>query len=180
MKTKLALLLLALAAPVSAQQLPDLASAAQELSAAVKANPIKSYVQPKHDLQCIFEGVLAIMKVAPRSDAAMPPLYLQDKTPLKQFQDAVEPQWQMRPDMYLNVYVAARNEIYVLNEAQYYQRVGRFVDDSIAHELVHYVQVMYRKIPIEQFDDGMEGEAVSVQTEFRERYMKTGASPCTR
>ncbi|MDD5628148.1 MAG: hypothetical protein PHU21_03725, partial [Elusimicrobia bacterium] len=173
-------LLLALASPAPAQQLPDLSSVQAQLSAAVKAAPIKSYTQPRHDLQCTFAGVLSIMGVAARPELPMPPLYLQDKTPLKQFQDAVEPQWQMRPEMFLNVYVAARNEIYVLNEAEYYQRVGRFVDDSIAHELVHYVQVMYKKIPIEQFDDGMEGEAISVQTEFRERYMKAGVSPCGR
>jgi hypothetical protein len=176
----IALLASLLAAPAAAQQLPDLSMVQTQLRAALKAAPLKSYVQPRYDLQCIFTGVLKIMDLTARPDAAMPPLYLEDKTPLKQFQDAVEPQWQMRPERFLNVYVSARNEIYVLNEAEYYQRVGRFVDDSIAHELAHYVQVKYQGIPIEQFDDSMEGEAVSVQTEFRERYMKAGVSPCAR
>jgi hypothetical protein len=180
MKMKFALLSLLLAAPASAQQMPDLSMVQAQLKAAIAATPLKSYTQPKYDLQCIFTGVLAVMGLAAKPDAAMPPLYLEDKTPLKQFQDAVEPQWQMRPDRFLNVYVSERNEIYVLNEAEYYQRVGRFVDDSIAHELTHYVQVKYKGIRIEDFDDSMEGEAISVQTEFRERYMKTGASPCSR
>ncbi|MBI5240743.1 MAG: hypothetical protein HY926_09745 [Elusimicrobia bacterium] len=169
-----------LAAPASAQQLPDLSAVQSQLSAAVKATPIKGYVQPRYDLQCVFTGVLAIMGKAAKADIPMPALYLQDKTPLKQLQDAVEPQWNMRPDMFVNVYSAAQNAVYVMNEAEYYRKLGRFVDDSIAHELAHYVQVKYRGIRIEDFDDGLEGEAVSVQTEFRDRYMKTGVSPCGR
>lgn len=178
MDMKIALLLLALTSPVCAQQLPDLSSVQGQLSAAVKAAPFKRYVQPRHDLRCIFAGVLHIMGKPARAEVPMPPLFLEDKTPLGQFQDAVAPQWNMRPDVFLNVYIAARNEIYVLNQAEYYEKVGRFVDDSIAHELVHYVQVRYSNIPIEQFDDSMEGEAISVQTDFRERYMKPGVSPC--
>ena len=169
-----------LTVPASAQQMPDLSSAQAELSAAVKKSPFKGYVQPKHDLQCIFTGVLAIMGKTAKPEIPMPALFLQDKTPLKQFQDAVEPQWKMRPDMFLNVYVADQNAVYVMNEAGYYAKLGRFVDDSIAHELVHYVQVKYKGIRIEDFDDSLEGEAIEVQTEFRERYMKTGVSPCGR
>ena len=169
-----------LAVPASAQQMPDLSSAQAELSAAAKANPIKNYVQPKYDLQCTFAGVLAIMGKTAKPEIPMPALYLEQRTPLKQFQDAVEPQWKMRPDMFLNVYVADQNAVYVMNEAEYYNKLGRFVDDSIAHELVHYVQVKYKGIRIEDFDDSLEGEAIEVQTEFRERYMKAGVSPCGR
>jgi hypothetical protein len=169
-----------LTVPASAQQLPDLSAVQAQLSAAAKASPIKNYVQPKYDLQCIFTGVLAIMDKQAKADIPMPALYLENRTPLKQFQDAVEPQWGMRPDVFLNVYAADQNAVYVMNEAEYYRKLGRFVDDSIAHELVHYVQVKYKGIRIEDFDDSLEGEAIEVQTEFRERYMKAGVSPCGR
>ncbi|MBI5202176.1 MAG: hypothetical protein HY925_11360 [Elusimicrobia bacterium] len=138
------------------------------------------WVQPRYSTQCVLDGVLAIMEKRFDPGQPLPRVYFEENTPLAQFQDAVQPQWGVRPDVFLNAYAAARNEIYLINDAEYYERTKRWVDDSLAHELAHYVQVRYKNIPIEQFDDSMEHEAVSVQTEFREKFLKPGVSPCGR
>lgn len=154
--------------------------------AAALAGPLKAaaapsrFIMPRYGSGCVLDGVLALMGLTLRGELPIPYVYLESLTPLRQFQDAVEPQWGVRPDMFLNAYAAARNEIYLINDAEYYDRLGRFVDDSLAHELAHYIQVKYKNIPIELFDDSMEHEAVAVQTEFRDTYLKAGRSPCGR
>lgn len=167
-------LLLALALPAFAAD--PLVEAQAALSEALK--PKQRWAAPRYDARCVLEGVLAIMNLPARPEIPLPPVFLESKTPLKKYQDAVEPQWGFRPDRFANVYAAARNEIYLVDEAGYYERLKRFVDDSLAHELVHFVQVKHKAIPITEFDESMESEAVAVQTEFRERFMKKGASPC--
>lgn len=172
------LLLLALTSPLCAQQMPSLSAAQEQLRSVSRGVSINAFAQPRYDLQCVLTGVLAIMNLSVRPQIPLPALYLQDKTPLKQFQDAVEPQWQTRPKRFYNAYAGERNEIYIITEADYYRRLRRFVDDSIAHELAHYVQVKYKNIGAQQLDVSLENEAVALQTEFRDRYMKTGISPC--
>jgi hypothetical protein len=148
------------------------------LLAAVLPASAAGWAYPRHDVQCAFQGVLAILGLKRKTDVPLPPVFLQSETPLKRYQDAVEPQWKFRPGVFANVYVARKNEIYLMNESAYYASKGRFVDDSLAHELTHYVQVKYLGVPMEEMDDSLESQAVSVQTEFRERFMKTGLSPC--
>lgn len=171
-------LLALLSIPAAGQETSTLPLAYDHLRLTVAASKIKRFVDPRHDLGCTLTGVLRLMELAPRPDVPLPALLLQHKTPLKRFQDAIEPQWKMRPDVFANAYAAAKNEIYVLTEAEYYTRLSRHLDDSIAHELVHYVQVRYKGIAIEDFDESLESEAVHVQTQFRERYLRAGVSPC--
>lgn len=137
-------------------------------------------VSLKYTPECILQAVLAKKHQEFKPEVPMPAVYVESKTPLKQFQDAIEPQWGMRPDSFLNAYVFARNEIYLLDEARYYQQTGRFIDDSLAHELTHYVQVMYQHFDLSGGDDSLEADAIDVQTWFREEFMKTGKSPCGR
>ncbi len=42
------------------------------------------------------------------------------------------------------------------------------MDDSLAHELVHYVQVKYQKFDLN--DESLEWDAVDIQTAFREKF----------
>jgi hypothetical protein len=46
----------------------------------------------------------------------------------------------------------------------------RFIDDSLAHELTHYVQVKYQGWVLDGMDDSIELNAIEVQTWFRETY----------
>ena len=95
------------------------------------------------DPRYILESVARQMNVTLDPDVAMPAIYLESEIPLQQFQDAVAAQWNFRPPKVANVYVVARNEIYLSDDAGYYQRLRRTLDESLAHEFVHYLQVRY-------------------------------------
>jgi hypothetical protein len=129
--------------------------------------------------ECIFTAVAKRMQVAPSDILPFPKIHFESQTTLKEFQDAVEPQWGFRPDVILNVYIIATNEIYLIDDATYYRKNNRFIDDSMAHELVHYVQVKYQNLDLTQWGDVLESDAVSVQTWLRETFMETGKSPCS-
>lgn len=129
-------------------------------------------VQLKYSTEFVFQSVLKIMAIEKDSHVLFPTIVLAKDTNLKEFQKDVEPQWGMKPDFITNVFVAALNKIYLLDEKRYYEENGRCIDDSLAHELVHFVQVKYRNIPIEYFDDSMEMEAIDVQSRFRDLYCR--------
>jgi len=120
----------------------------------------------KHDPRYILESVARKMNVTLRADEPMPRIYFESSTPLAQFQEAVAPQWRFRPPMFANVYVMARNEIYLLDDPGYYRRLRRTLDESLAHEFAHYLQVRYFASNLA--DESCETQAVSIQLAFRE------------
>lgn len=119
----------------------------------------------------ILAAVAGQMNLTLRPDVEPPAVLMASETPLKRFQDAVERQWGMRPDQILNVYAVSTNEIYLLDDPGYYVRLRRSVDDSLAHECVHYLQVRYRGNSLENDADTLESEAVHFQTWFREEFI---------
>ncbi len=135
--------------------------------------PVAAPVKPaelKYSLDFILQQVLIKKNIPFRADLEIPKLFVESKTPLKQFQDAVEQQWGFRPDIITNAYVVQSNEIYLLDEAAYYDQTKRCIDDSLAHELTHYVQVKYKKYDLN--DESLEWDAVEIQTWFRETFCK--------
>ncbi len=138
-----------------------------------------SVAELKYSAQCIFIAIMNHKKIVLKEEVPFPSVYVASKTPLKQFQDAVEPQWGMRPGAFLNAYIVEKNEIYLLDDANYYEKTGRFLDDSLAHELTHYIQVKYQNASLNE-DETLETDAVFEQTWFRETYMKNqdAPSPC--
>ncbi|MFC1679936.1 hypothetical protein ACFL2T_06980 [Elusimicrobiota bacterium] len=126
----------------------------------------------RYSPRCILMAVAHNMNVTLREDVPLPEILLESQTPLKVFQDSIEPQWGMRPSVFLNAYIPGENRVFLMDEAGYYRRTGRFIDDSLAHELVHFVQVKYRG------DMSMdESQAIWVQTWFRDNYMKGTPPP---
>jgi hypothetical protein len=125
-----------------------------------------SRVQLQHDPRYILEAVARRMNVTLRADEPLPRIYFESSTPLAKFQDAVAPQWRFRPPMFANVYVMARNEIYLSDDAGYYRRIRRTLDESLAHEYAHYLQVRYFAASLA--DESCETEAVAMQIAFRE------------
>jgi hypothetical protein len=123
----------------------------------------------RFDVQFVLAEVARRMNVALRPEIPVPAIFLESTTPLRQFQDAIEPQWQLRPDVFINAYVAARNEIYLSDDAAYYARAGRTLDDSLAHELAHYLQVRYLNSDLAE--PSLETEAVAVQRAFQQDYV---------
>lgn len=124
----------------------------------------------KYTEDFILEKVLEYKHLNKNSEIKNPPIYLKSKTPLKQFQDAIEPQWGQRPTEFTNAYAVQRNEIYLMDDADYYKKTGRCIDDSLAHELTHFVQVKYQNFDIN--DESLEWDAVDIQTWFRENFCK--------
>lgn len=113
----------------------------------------------------ILARVARQMNVELRIDEPPPRVFLESRTPLAQFQDAVQPQWKHRPARFANVYVVARNEIYLSDDPAYYRRMRRTLDESLAHEFTHYLQARY--LGYDLADESCEAQALDVQMAFR-------------
>ncbi len=122
----------------------------------------------KYSPDYIFQKILEYKNKEINSSIPMPQIFMESKTPLEQFQDAIEAQWGQRPKIFTNAYSVKNNEIYLLDDAEYYHRTKRCMDDSLAHEFVHYVQSKYQKYDLN--DDFLEMEAIEHQTKFREEF----------
>lgn len=123
----------------------------------------------RFDPQFILAQVARRMNVALRPEIPVPTIFVESRTPLRQFQDAIAPQWHFRPHVFTNAYVTARNEIYLIDDAAYYARPGRTIDGSLAHEFAHYLQVMYLRSDLA--DPTLETEAVAVQRAFQQDHV---------
>ena len=123
-------------------------------------------VRLQSDAHYILEAVARRMNVTLRADEPLPRIHFESRTPLAQFQEAVAPQWGFRPPLVANVYVVARNEIYLSDDAGYYRRLRRTLDESLAHEFAHYLQVRYFGANLA--DESCETEAVAMQIAFRD------------
>lgn len=120
----------------------------------------------QYEPRYILEAVARKMNVELRADEPLPTIHFESRTPLARFQDAVAPQWNFRPPKFANVYVVARNEIYLTDDPGYYRRLRRTLDESLAHEFTHYLQVRYQGDSLE--DESAELQAVAVQFAFRD------------
>jgi hypothetical protein len=118
----------------------------------------------------ILEQVAQRMQITLRSDVPLPGIFLESTTPLRQFQDAMESQWQFRPPLIANSYSIATNEIYLSDDASFYRRFKRTLDDSLAHEFTHYIQAQYMKEDLTT--DSCELQASEVQRWFRDEYVR--------
>jgi hypothetical protein len=140
--------------------------------------------RPVLDKDCVLRAAAFRMKITPDAEKPKPAIHFAGETPLKLFQDSIEPQWGIRPDIILNAYTESNNKIFLIDDAAYYAKMGRFIDDSLAHEYAHYLQVIYKGIPMKEFTEWEESEAVSVQTWFRDNYFKgtppEGAPACPK
>lgn len=126
--------------------------------------------QLKYPVDFLFQKVLEKKRQVQNDNIAFPKIFYASKTPLKKFQDAIEKQWGFRPDLITNAYAVTNNEVYIMDDADYYNKHGRCMDDSLVHELVHFVQVQYLKWDLN--DESLEWDAIGIQTEFREEFCK--------
>lgn len=117
------------------------------------------------DPQFVLEQVARRLGVTLRPDVAPPAVFLESATPIAQFQDAIARQWGFRPRSFANAYAIARNEIYLIDNPWDYARLGRTIDESLAHELAHYVQVRYLNADLTA--PLWEQDAIVVQDWFR-------------
>ena len=125
----------------------------------------------RFDPQTTLELVARRMNVTLRPDVRLPRVRLESATTIERFRDAVETQWGSRPARFSNAFVPATNEVYLIDDPDYYAATGRTLDDSLAHELVHYLQVYYRHANVA--GEFQELEAVEIQSWFRAEHMHT-------
>ncbi len=124
----------------------------------------------KYSLDFLVEKTLESKKQNRRSEIPLPTFHFESQTPLKQFQDAIEKQWGFRPDVFTNAFAIDNNQIYIMDDEAYYRRNKRCMDDSVVHELVHYIQVKYQGWDLE--DESLEWDAIEHQTAFRHEFCK--------
>ena len=118
----------------------------------------------------ILQQVLLKKNLSFRPDIPKPKLHVESKTKLVYFQEAMLPQWGFKPDVFTNAFAVARNEIFLSDRAAFYKKHKRCIDDSMAHELTHYVQAKYQGFDLN--DESLEFDAIDVQTWFRVTHCK--------
>lgn len=128
--------------------------------------PLVAPAELRMDPQQILAVVALRMNVTLRPDVPVPTIHFESTTPVEKFQKAIAAQWRFRPPVFSNAYVVATNEIYLIDDADYYRRVRRSMEDSLAHEFAHYLQVLYLNADLK--DEFCETEAIDVQTAFRD------------
>jgi hypothetical protein len=129
------------------------------------AEPVKLRFDPRTTLKVVARR----MDITLRPEIPLPEIRLASATPLGRFQDAVEGQWGARPERIANAFVSNTNEIYLIDDASYYAGVGRTIDDSLAHELAHYLQTRYGRANLVDWE---EVEAVAIQNWFRAEHVQ--------
>jgi hypothetical protein len=134
-----------------------------------RPHPIKLERDPHFVLEAIARG----MNVTLRPDVPKPEILLESATPLERFQDAIAAQWGFRPHVFTNAYAVRSNEIYLTDDPAYYGRLKRTLDESLAHELAHYIQVRYLNADLAH--ESLENDAVAVQGWFTATYARAGA-----
>lgn len=141
-------------------------------------------VTPKYPLECIARAVAKNINIDYDPHIPLPKLYFSSSADLREYQNSVSLQRDGdRPLEVSNTYVIATNAIYVIDDMAYYEKHERFIDDSIAHELVHYFQVVYKKfrqVDLEQMDAEMTA-IFEGQNWFRDNFMlveNPAISPC--
>lgn len=127
-------------------------------------------------------AVSAALRDAARA-STVPVVRAESRTPLIEFVTAVRPQ-DPSVDRFSNFYSASANKIFLIDDAAYYAKFAatsrRSMEDSLAHEFVHYLQVTYLGYSVADLaTDDAETMAISYQASFRERYVIGGeAVPC--
>ena len=129
------------------------------------AEPMKLRFDPQMTLKVVARR----MGITLRPEIPPPEIRFASTTPLGRFQDAVERQWGARPERIANAFVSTTNEVYLIDDASYYAAVRRTIDDSLAHELTHYLQARYGRVNLADWE---EVEAVAIQNWFRAEHVQ--------
>ena len=114
---------------------------------------------------------------AAAKDPNLPTIHLESRTSLAEFQEAVRPQ-EPNAHVFSNFYAVAANKIFLIEDEPYYTRLRRHIEDSLAHEYAHYLQVTYLGYTVKDLaSDDAEFMAVDYQNNYRAAYVGTGRVP---
>ena len=155
-----------------------------------------THARLRHEPRCILEAVARGIADdigrhrGPATDAAlrgaarvpsMPRIRLESETPLVEFLAAIQPQ-APSVDRFSSFYSLSANHIFLIDDASYYAIFNtidrRSIEDSLAHEFVHYLQVAYLGYTVADLGtDDAEFMAIDYQRRYRERYVTGGETP---
>jgi hypothetical protein len=141
-----------------------------QLWAQVPASPLFPASPIIEARDCILQIVAGHKNITLLETVPLPEVKPEGPYTLQDYQDSAESFWGFRPDAFLNMYNSLRNEIFIMATRAYYDSHERSVFDSLAHELVHYLQHRYQNADFSQGDDSLEFDAIATQTWFRETY----------
>lgn len=140
--------------------------------------------QLKYSPECILKSLLNYRKIEFKKDIVLPKVRFESQTNLRELNSALYPaQWSTTAKYFSNAYAYknGHNIIFLSDRAEYYKKHQRYIDDSLAHELFHFVQVKYQNIDISS-DEFAEFDAIFVQNWFRQTYFEnpsgTVLNPC--
>jgi hypothetical protein len=107
----------------------------------------------------------------------LPVVRLESETTLQEFARDIAPQ-NPGAEVFSNFYAVAANKIFLIDEAAYYARLNRFIEDSLAHEWTHYLQARYLGYTVAQLGtDDAEMMAQDYQSWYREEHGRPGRPP---
>ena len=124
--------------------------------------------QLKYPLTFLQKYVLEKKHLTERPEISWPKINFASQSSLLDFQNDIFSQWGFKPEVITNVYILKLNKIYLLDDASYYNQLNRCLDDSLVHELVHFLQDKYQNYDFN--DESLEWEAIDIQTEFRNQF----------
>ncbi len=141
---------------------------------AYAAEPMRS----RYSAECILKAIAAYMRSEVK--VAIPKIIYQSETTVEEFQKLGRANFMggSPPDTVLTMYAYEPNIIFLRDGPENY-RDGKYIEDSLAHELAHFIQVRIRGESADNDPmDLLEGEAVGVQFWFRENYLQKNIPPC--
>lgn len=107
----------------------------------------------------------------------LPVVRLESETPFAEFARDIAPQ-HPDPQAFSNFFAAAANKIFLIDDAGYYRSMDRVIEDSLAHEWTHYLQVRYLGYTVAELaSDDAEMMAVEYQSWYRETHGREGRPP---
>jgi hypothetical protein len=130
------------------------------------AEPLRLRLEPAF----VLAQVAARMGVTLDPAIAPPAVLVESATPIARFREAIGAQWGFLPHAFGNAYAVERNEIYLIDDPSYYDRLGRTIEDSLAHELAHYVQIKY--LDADLAASAWKQDAIAVQAWFRDLHLR--------
>lgn len=140
---------------------------------AYAAEPMRS----RYSAECILKAVAPFIRA--KITVPIPRVIYESEISVNEFRELSKANFMgYIPDSVMTLYAYEPNIIFLRDGTNNYQG-DRNIEDSLAHELVHFIQVKIRGETSENdSSDSLESEAVAVQFWFRENFMKTAKSPC--
>jgi hypothetical protein len=136
--------------------------------------PASELEHVRNSVPCVLDFVLKKNWKTFDSAIPLPRVVFSHEVTVEEFNKSVASPYTYYPTVQ-NAFVPKENTIYLDSRTVVYEKYGKTLIDSLAHELTHYVQHFYWHYTEEDaYSDGAESLAVRTQFAFREEDSNTG------